>query len=232
MSQNTSNSSINSDVLFFSAIANSTAITKRNLKMDLQGQIPNFSNVCKKQIEASKNEISELNQDNLAKLSFMYQIQDLEVEVMGSVFQKYIDELETTLKPSTEKTKVNTPPNSTQVIPNEPEVSVQSQHIEKRKINSENTENQENPKKKKKNFQKDSTDHLNLWCKYNIFLFLVFNHLNDPYPNDEEKKILAQQTNLTLSQINNWFGNKRMRYKRKMLEQSKKPTPQPDNTNQ
>lgn len=79
-------------------------------------------------------------------------------------------------------------------------------------------------KKKKKNFGKDATDHLNMWYgKYYFLLtFRFFNHLHDPYPTDEEKKVLAQQTNLNLSQVNNWFGNKRMRYKRKMLEQNRK----------
>jgi len=46
--------------------------------------------------------------------------------------------------------------------------------------------------------------------------------LHDPYPTDEEKKQLAAATNLSLSQVNNWFGNKRMRYKRKMLEQNRR----------
>ncbi|KAL0486693.1 homeobox-like protein [Acrasis kona] len=69
-------------------------------------------------------------------------------------------------------------------------------------------------KKKKKNFQKETSDHLNLW---------FFNNLHDPYPSDEVKKALAAQTNLSLSQVNNWFGNKRIRYKRRMLEQGKKP---------
>lgn len=44
----------------------------------------------------------------------------------------------------------------------------------------------------------------------------------DPYPSDDEKRILSQQTGLSLSQVNNWFGNKRMRYKRKMLEQNRR----------
>lgn len=59
------------------------------------------------------------------------------------------------------------------------------------------------------------TNHVTSYSRF-------FNHLHDPYPTDEEKKVLAQQTNLNLSQVNNWFGNKRMRYKRKMLEQNRK----------
>jgi len=67
--------------------------------------------------------------------------------------------------------------------------------------------------KKKKNFSKSATDVLNVW---------FFQHLHDPYPSDDEKRILSQQTGLSLSQVNNWFGNKRMRYKRKMLEQNRR----------
>jgi hypothetical protein len=68
-------------------------------------------------------------------------------------------------------------------------------------------------KKKKKNFQKDTSELLNNW---------FFSNLHDPYPSDEVKKQLAAQTNLSLSQVNNWFGNKRIRYKRKMLEKSRR----------
>jgi hypothetical protein len=68
-------------------------------------------------------------------------------------------------------------------------------------------------KKKKKNFQKDTSEHLNMW---------FFSNLHDPYPSDEVKKQLAGQTGLSLSQVNNWFGNKRIRYKRKMLEQNRR----------
>ena len=32
-----------------------------------------------------------------------------------------------------------------------------------------------------------------------------------PYPSEEEKAMLCQQTNLTLNQINNWFTNARRR---------------------
>jgi hypothetical protein len=63
------------------------------------------------------------------------------------------------------------------------------------------------PKKKRRNLSKGATEVLNRW---------FFLHLHDPYPTDEEKQILSKQTGLSLSQCNNWFGNKRMRYKRKV----------------
>lgn len=46
--------------------------------------------------------------------------------------------------------------------------------------------------------------------------------MNDPYPSDEEKMMLASHCGLTLNQVNNWFGNKRIRYKRKCLEEEAK----------
>jgi len=70
------------------------------------------------------------------------------------------------------------------------------------------------PKKKRKTLSKKATDHLNHW---------FFDHLNDPYPSEEEKTILASATGLRIAQINYWFGNKRIRYKRKcLLEEAKK----------
>lgn len=42
-------------------------------------------------------------------------------------------------------------------------------------------------------------------------------HLDSPYPNDAEKHTLAAQCGLDVQQVNNFFGNKRMRMKRKMM---------------
>ena len=36
----------------------------------------------------------------------------------------------------------------------------------------------------------------------------------NPYPSDEVKEELARKAGITLAQVNNWFGNKRIRYKR------------------
>ncbi|GAQ83676.1 homeobox protein [Klebsormidium nitens] len=43
-------------------------------------------------------------------------------------------------------------------------------------------------------------------------------HFKNPYPTDEEKAELAAQCNLQVKQINNWFGNKRMRLKRTIMQ--------------
>jgi len=49
-----------------------------------------------------------------------------------------------------------------------------------------------------------------------------FEHIQNPYPTEQEKAILAATGGLTLTQVNNWFGNKRIRYKRKCLESESK----------
>jgi hypothetical protein len=55
-----------------------------------------------------------------------------------------------------------------------------------------------------------------------------YQHIDDPYPTDEEKNILASKCLLSINQINNWFGNKRIRVKRKkqkLLAQSQGQNP-------
>jgi len=57
----------------------------------------------------------------------------------------------------------------------------------------------------------------------NVFFFLNSNnYFKDPYPSEEEKSLLAASGGLTITQVNNWFGNKRIRYKRKCLEEEAK----------
>lgn len=46
---------------------------------------------------------------------------------------------------------------------------------------------------------------------------MIFQH---PYPTEDEKKIIAAQTNLTLLQVNNWFINARRRILQPMLDAS------------
>jgi len=64
-------------------------------------------------------------------------------------------------------------------------------------------------KKRRRSLSKRATDLLNQW---------FFEHIHDPYPSDEEKSMLAAQCVLSMNQVNNWFGNKRIRYKRKCME--------------
>ncbi|GIX70635.1 homeobox protein extradenticle [Caerostris extrusa] len=39
-------------------------------------------------------------------------------------------------------------------------------------------------------------------------------HLSNPYPSEEAKEELARKCGITVSQVSNWFGNKRIRYKK------------------
>jgi len=67
----------------------------------------------------------------------------------------------------------------------------------------------------KRTLSKEATLALNEW---------FFEHLHDPYPTEEEKLLLASRFGLTIVQINNWFGNKRIRYKRRCLQEESKRT--------
>ncbi|KAF8571740.1 hypothetical protein P879_00361 [Paragonimus westermani] len=48
----------------------------------------------------------------------------------------------------------------------------------------------------------------------------LFQHLVHPYPTEDEKRQIANQTNLTLLQVNNWFINARRRILQPMLDAS------------
>ncbi|KAL1918470.1 uncharacterized protein VTP21DRAFT_3130 [Calcarisporiella thermophila] len=59
------------------------------------------------------------------------------------------------------------------------------------------------PKRRRGNLPKSTTAILRAW---------LAQHERHPYPTEEEKSELAQQTRLTLNQISNWFINARRRY--------------------
>lgn len=54
----------------------------------------------------------------------------------------------------------------------------------------------------------------------NVLKAWLFQHLVHPYPSEDEKKQLAQQTNLSILQVNNWFINARRRIIQPMLDSS------------
>ncbi|CAK9303616.1 unnamed protein product [Gordionus sp. m RMFG-2023] len=56
---------------------------------------------------------------------------------------------------------------------------------------------------------KQATDVMRSW---------LFQHLMHPYPSEDEKKIIMNQTNLSLIQVNNWFINARRRILQPMLD--------------
>lgn len=64
-------------------------------------------------------------------------------------------------------------------------------------------------RRKRRNFSKTSTEILNEYFLANI---------NHPYPSEEVKQALAMQCNISVAQVSNWFGNKRIRYKKTMAK--------------
>uniref|UniRef100_A0A2L2XXB5 Homothorax 1 n=1 Tax=Parasteatoda tepidariorum TaxID=114398 RepID=A0A2L2XXB5_PARTP len=54
----------------------------------------------------------------------------------------------------------------------------------------------------------------------NIMRAWLFQHLTHPYPSEDQKKQLAQDTGLTILQVNNWFINARRRIVQPMIDQS------------
>ncbi|XP_062408601.1 homeobox protein Meis3 [Sardina pilchardus] len=68
-----------------------------------------------------------------------------------------------------------------------------------------------NSNKKRGIFPKVATNIMRAW---------LFQHLSHPYPSEEQKKQLAQDTGLTILQVNNWFINARRRIVQPMIDQS------------
>ncbi|CAJ0942784.1 unnamed protein product, partial [Mesorhabditis belari] len=62
-------------------------------------------------------------------------------------------------------------------------------------------------RRKRRNFSKAATDILNEY---------FFANINNPYPSEELKEELAQRCKISVSQVSNWFGNKRIRFKKSM----------------
>ncbi|KAI3362337.1 hypothetical protein L3Q82_012235, partial [Scortum barcoo] len=60
-------------------------------------------------------------------------------------------------------------------------------------------------RRKRRNFSKQATEILNEY---------FYSHLSNPYPSEEAKEDLAKKCSITVSQVSNWFGNKRIRYKK------------------
>ncbi|KAM4722685.1 pre-B-cell leukemia transcription factor 1 isoform 1-T1 [Rhinophrynus dorsalis] len=60
-------------------------------------------------------------------------------------------------------------------------------------------------RRKRRNFNKQATEILNEY---------FYSHLSNPYPSEEAKEELAKKCGITVSQVSNWFGNKRIRYKK------------------
>jgi hypothetical protein len=65
------------------------------------------------------------------------------------------------------------------------------------------------PKRRRGNLPKSTTALLKEW---------LAQHKKHPYPTEEEKHLLASETNLSLQQISNWFINARRRHLPHLLE--------------
>ncbi|XP_064621835.1 homeobox protein Meis1-like isoform X2 [Lineus longissimus] len=75
----------------------------------------------------------------------------------------------------------------------------------------ESDERTQKRQKKRGIFPKVATNIMRAW---------LFQHLTHPYPSEEQKKQLAQDTGLTILQVNNWFINARRRIVQPMIDQS------------
>ncbi|XP_028420760.1 pre-B-cell leukemia transcription factor 1-like isoform X1 [Perca flavescens] len=64
-------------------------------------------------------------------------------------------------------------------------------------------------RRKRRNFSKQAAEILNTY---------FYSHLANPYPSEEAKEDLARKCSITVSQVANWFGNKRIRYKRNVAK--------------
>ncbi|VDP63679.1 unnamed protein product [Schistosoma curassoni] len=78
------------------------------------------------------------------------------------------------------------------------------------------TRNDLKRQKKRGIFPKVATNIMRAW---------LFQHLTHPYPSEEQKKQLAQDTGLTILQVNNWFINARRRIVQPMIDQSNRAGP-------
>ncbi|XP_023680676.1 homeobox protein Meis1a isoform X1 [Paramormyrops kingsleyae] len=90
-------------------------------------------------------------------------------------------------------------------------------------VASPSTGDDDDPEKEKKHnkkrgiFPKVATNIMRAW---------LFQHLTHPYPSEEQKKQLAQDTGLTILQVNNWFINARRRIVQPMIDQSNRAVSQ------
>jgi len=64
-------------------------------------------------------------------------------------------------------------------------------------------------RRKRRNFTKQATEVLNEY---------FYAHLSNPYPSEEAKEELSRACGISISQVSNWFGNKRIRYKKNIAK--------------
>merc|ERR1712021_121902 len=64
-------------------------------------------------------------------------------------------------------------------------------------------------RRKRKNFSKKASELLHEY---------FYTNLLNPYPSEEVKEELSRKCKISVSQVNNWFGNKRIRYKKNIVK--------------
>ena len=64
-------------------------------------------------------------------------------------------------------------------------------------------------RRKRRNFSKQAKEILDSY---------FYSHLSNPYPSEEAKEELARKCGISVSQVSNWFGNKRIRYKKNIAK--------------
>jgi hypothetical protein len=64
-------------------------------------------------------------------------------------------------------------------------------------------------RRKRRNFSKQAKEILDAY---------FCSHLSNPYPNVETKEELARKCGISILQVSNWFGNKRIRYKKNIAK--------------
>merc|ERR1719355_477714 len=64
-------------------------------------------------------------------------------------------------------------------------------------------------RRERRNFSKTSQEILNEY---------FYSNLANPYPSEEVKEELARKCGITVSQVSNWFGNKRIRYRKNIVK--------------
>merc|ERR1712200_45996 len=64
-------------------------------------------------------------------------------------------------------------------------------------------------RRKRRNFSKQASEILNEY---------FYSNLANPYPSEEVKEELGRKCGITVSQVSNWFGNKRIRYKKNIVK--------------
>jgi len=70
-------------------------------------------------------------------------------------------------------------------------------------------------RRKRRNFSKTATEVLNDY---------FYSHLSNPYPSEEAKEELASKCGISVPQVSNWFGNKRIRYKKNVGKSQEDPS--------